>query len=151
MKTPGLVDVDVSPRLRHELAIEIDRDGMARAGVRPADLVKAMVPQERPIVGWTFPITLCVSNRISSNDFKKSADEMSLVAVRTEKGRPTVLLRDVAKIEAITVPSAVRHESGLRCVTVFGNVDGRTPQEELAHIQRIAKEFAEQGIGVTVD
>ena len=150
-KTPGLVDVDLSPRLRHELAIEIDRERMALVGVQPADLVKAMGPQDQPVFGWPFPITVTVPHPVSSKSPKKIADEMGLLPVRTEEGRPAVLLRDVARIQTITAPAAILHEGGAPCVTVFGNLDGRTPQDARADIRRIATELAGEGIVVVVE
>lgn len=143
---PGIVDVDHFPRMRPEVAVTIDREKMAHAGVQPADIAKALDFHEQPMLDWPWQVTLALRVPVP-----KTVEEMALLTIRSDAGKPATLLRDVAKIRTISAPGGILHEGGRPCVTVFGNVEGRAPEEACAAIRRLAAELAGKAGDVEVE
>jgi multidrug efflux pump subunit AcrB len=143
--TPGFVDLDHFPRMRHGLYIDLDRKKLLTLELSIADFYNALTFDKQTIPGWPWPVTLVCDGP------KRTVEELGAVQVGRAGGKAVVLLRDVAVVRQYVVPSGILHEAGRSCVIVFGNLEGRTLDEARADIRRIMQELAVKGVEVEVE
>lgn len=134
---PGAVDVSVEQLVQAEvLEVELDREALARAGLRPSDALEALaLAAPRQVAelhegDFRVPIALRLEPRL-----REGPDALARLQVQGPDGA-IAPLGAVATLRAIDGPSTIEREAGRRRIVVQANVQGRDLGGFVAELER---------------
>jgi Cu/Ag efflux pump CusA len=144
VKSSGLIDVEVLPRLGEVASIEINREKAELAGMTVREVSRAITAHAVTLNLSLFDDTLRIKMEAPRRGVQKATlPQLEQLELFKGSAETSIVLGDVAKVRLINAPiGAITHEAGELCVLVFANLEGRTLEEGRAEVKRLIKELA---------